>query len=120
MGKFPVTGASKPLMVVSEQTPNNLRHSDRVNALHIHLNELCEFVLVQVQNQVVHEVEAVIDDDKGKLIRELRPFQEVLVVVALSVDSLYLTNLTRASSSLDVLEVHFGILTDINDGARVV
>jgi hypothetical protein len=54
------------------------------------------------------------------LIRELRPFQEVLVVVALSVDSLYLTNLTRASSSLDVLEVHFGILTDINDGARVV
>jgi hypothetical protein len=73
----------------------------------------------------MHEVEAVTDDDEGKLIWELRFLEEVLdllrvVVVALSTDPLNFTNLASASSGLDVLEVHLGILAEVNDGAKVI
>jgi hypothetical protein len=41
-------------------------------------------------------------------------------VVALSADSLDLSDLTSSGSSLDVLEVDLGVFGEIDDGAKVV
>jgi len=73
----------------------------------------------------MHKVEAVADDDEGKLIRELRFLKEVLdllrvVEITLSADSLNLTNLASAGSCLNVLEVHLGILTEVDDRTKVI
>jgi hypothetical protein len=46
--------------------------------LHIHLDELGESVLIQIENEVMNEVEPVTDSDERKLIGELRFLEEVL------------------------------------------
>jgi hypothetical protein len=46
--------------------------------LHVDLNVLLEVVLVQVDDEVAHKVEAVAHNDKGKLIRQFGLLQEIL------------------------------------------
>jgi hypothetical protein len=108
-----------------EQTTNNLRRPDRVDALDVDLDEVGEAVLVQVKNEVVDKVETVANDDKGKLVGQLGLLEEVLdllrvVVVALAADTLDLADLARARRRLDVLEVNLGVLADVHDRAEVV
>jgi hypothetical protein len=61
-----------------EKATNDLRGSDRVDSLDIHLDKLGEVVLVQVQNEVVDKIETITDRDQGGLILELRLLQKVL------------------------------------------
>jgi len=73
----------------------------------------------------VHEVEAVADDYKWKLIRKLGLLQEVLnllriIVIGLPADALDLTNLSCPCSSLDVLEVNLGVIAQVYDGTEVI
>lgn len=108
-----------------QKTTNDLRGSGRVDPLHVYLNELDEAVLIEIKNEVVDEVEAVADDDEGKLIGEFGLLEEVLdflrvVMVALSADALDLPDLPSASGSLNVLEVHLGILADVHNRSKVV
>jgi hypothetical protein len=96
-----------------------------VHALHIHLDELGESVLIQIQNKVVYEVEAVANDYEGNLIGKFGLLQEVLdllgiIVIGLPADSLNLTNLTRPCSSLDVLEVNLRVIAQVNDRTKVI
>ncbi len=71
------------------------------------------------------EVETVADDDKRQLVRELGFLEEVLdllgvVVVGLSADALDFSDLTSASSGLNVFEVHLGVGREVDDGTEVV
>ena len=93
--------------------------------MHVHLDELRQPILVQVQNEVVNKVESVADNDEWKLIRQLGLLKEVLdllrvVIVALSTDTFYFSYLTSAACCLNVLEVYFGILAEIDNGAEIV
>lgn len=70
-------------------------------------------------------VEAVADDDEGELVGKLGLLEEVLdllgvVEVALADDALDLPDLAGARRGLDVLEVHLGVLADVDDRAEVV
>lgn len=108
-----------------EQSTNDLRRSRRVDTLDIHLDELDESVLVQVEHEIVDEVEAVADDDEWELIGELGFLEEVfdflgVIEVALATDALDLADLSGASGGLDVLEVDFGVLAQVDDRAEVV
>ena len=102
-----------------------MRRANRVNALDIYLDELCETVLVEVQNQVVNEVEAVADDDKGQLVRELGLLEEVLnflwvVEVTLPTNALNFADLASACCCLNVLKVDLRILAKVDDRAEVI
>ena len=73
----------------------------------------------------MHEVEPVAHDDERKLVLELDLLEEVpgllrVIVIRLAADALYLTDLTRARRSLDVLEVDFRVRTEVDDRAEVV
>ena len=91
----------------------------------VNLDELGQTVLVQIKNQVVHEVEPIADNDEGKLVLEFGLFEEILdflrvVIVALSANTLDLTDLISARGCLDVLEVDFGVLAEIDDRTEIV
>ena len=108
-----------------QQPTNDLRGSDGVHPLDIDLDELGQAVLVQIENQVVHKIKAIADDDEGELVLEFGLLKEVLdflrvVEVALSANALDLSDLVRASCRLDVFEVDFGVLTKVDDGTEVV
>jgi len=108
-----------------QQTANNLRSPDGVHPLDVNFDELGQPVLVQIENQIVHEVEPVADDDKRKLVLKFGLLEEVLdflrvVVVTLSANTLDLADLVRAGGRLDVLEVDFGVLAKVDDGAEIV
>lgn len=71
------------------------------------------------------KAEAVADDDQGQLVRKLRLLEEVLdflwvVEVALAADALDFADLPSARRCLNVLEVNFGILTQVDDRTEVV
>ena len=73
----------------------------------------------------MHEVESVADDDERELIRELGFLEKVLdllrvVEVALSAEAFDFSDLTSSGCGLDVLEVHLGILAEVDDRAKVV
>lgn len=73
----------------------------------------------------MHEVEPIADNDKRKLILKFGLFEEILdffrvVVVALSANTLDFSYLVRASGSLDVLEVDFGILTKVDNRTEII
>ena len=108
-----------------QQSTNDLRSPDGVHPLDVNLDELGQAVLVQVENQVVHKIKPIADDDERELVLEFGLLEEVLdflwvVVVALSADALNLSDLVRASGRLDVLEVDFGVLAEVDDGTEVV
>ena len=108
-----------------QETTDDLRSPRGVNTLDVHLDELCESVLVQVEDEVVNEVESVADDDEGELVRELGFLEEILdllgvVEVALSAETLDFTDLASSGGSLNVLEVYLGVLAEVDDGAEVV
>ena len=91
----------------------------------VNFDESGQAVLVQIENQVVHEIEPIADNDERKLILKFGLLEEVLdflrvVEVALSTNTLNLSDLVRAGSRLDVLEVDLGVLTKVDDGAEVV
>jgi hypothetical protein len=93
--------------------------------LNINFDELGQAVLVQVENQVVHEVEPIADNDEGKLVLKFGLFEEVLdllriVVVALSTNTFDLSDLVRAGGCLDILEVDFGVLAKVDDRSEII
>ncbi len=62
-----------------EEAANDLRSTSRVDLLHVNLDKFDETVLVQVQNKIVYEIEAVADDDdERKLILQLGLLEIVL------------------------------------------
>lgn len=108
-----------------QQTTNNLWSSNGVDTLNVNLNELGEPILVEVQNEVVDEIEAVADNDEGELVGQFGLLEEVLdllwvVEVALATDTFDFPNLPRTCRSLDVLEVNLRVFTEIDDGAQIV
>ena len=73
--------------------------------LYIDLNILLQVVPIEVQDEVVHQVKAVTDNDEGQLIGELGFLQEVLhplgiIAAALPTDPLYFLHLTCLAGSL--------------------
>jgi len=108
-----------------QKTSNNLRGSGGIDLLNVNFNEAGEVVLVEVEDQIVDHVESVTDNDQRKLIRHLGFLQEVLdllgiVVVALSANTLDLSNLTGSGGGLDVLEVDLLVLTEVDDRSKIV
>lgn len=61
-----------------QQATDDSRGSCRVHSLDIDLNGLELLVLVEVEDQVMNEVEAVADDDERELFSQLGFLQEVL------------------------------------------
>ena len=66
------------------------------------------------------KVEAVADNDQRQLLSQVGLLEEILdllgvVVVALTADTLNLGELVHSSGSLNVLEVHFGVLAEIDN-----
>ena len=108
-----------------EQSTDNLGGPDRIDTLHINFDELREAVLIEIKNEIMDKVEAVADDDKGKLILKLCFLQEILdllwiVMVAFPTDTLNFTNLAGPSGSLDILKVHFWIFAEVHNRPKVV
>jgi len=108
-----------------QQATNNLRGPDRVDLLDVNFDELGQTVLVQIENQVVHKVEPIADNDKRKLVLKFGLLEEVLdflrvVVVALSADALDLADLVRASCRLDVLEMDLRVLAKVDDRSKII
>ena len=93
--------------------------------MYIYLDETGEPILVKVEHEVVDKIEAVADDDERELVCEFRLLEEVLdllgiVVVRLATDTLDFADLASTCRCLDVLEVHFRVLTEVNNGAKVI
>jgi hypothetical protein len=100
-----------------EKTTNDLRCPNRVDSLH---DELGKAILIQVKDEVTDKVKPIADNDERKLMRKLSLLEKVLhflriVVVTLSTDPFDFPNLASTSSGLNVLEVNFGILTQIDN-----
>lgn len=108
-----------------QKTTNDLRAPSGVDALDIHLDEVGKTILVEIEHQVVDKVEAIADNDEGELIRQLGFLQEVLdllrvVEIALAADALHFSDLASARRGLNILEVDFRILVEIDDGTEIV
>jgi hypothetical protein len=108
-----------------QQTSDNLGRSRRVDTLDINLDKVRQAVLVKVQDEVVDEIETVADNDERQLIRELGLLEEILdfvgiVIVALAANALHLADLAGTSGSLDVFEMHFRVLAEVDDRSKVV
>jgi hypothetical protein len=56
-----------------QQTTDNLRSPDGVHPLDVNFDELGQAVLVQIENQVVHKVEPIADDDEREAGPEVWP-----------------------------------------------
>jgi hypothetical protein len=108
-----------------EQAANNSGEAGWVDLLHVDLDVLALVVLVQVDHQIAHKVEAVAHDDEGQLVRQLGLLQEVLDTLGieklvLTADTLNLTELASLDGSLDVLEDDLGVLAEVDNGAKEV
>lgn len=73
----------------------------------------------------MHKVKPIADNDERELILKFGLLEEVLdllrvVVVALSTNTLHLSDLVRTSGRLDVLEVDFGVLAKVDNRTEVV
>lgn len=73
----------------------------------------------------MHEVEAIAHDDERELIREFGFLEEILdflrvVEVTLATDTLNFTDPTSPGGGLDILEVHLGILAQVDHQAKVI
>lgn len=73
----------------------------------------------------MYKVEPIADNDERKLVLKFGLLEEVLdllrvVEVALSTNTLDLSDLVRAGGRLDVLEVDFGVLAKVDDGSEVI
>ena len=71
------------------------------------------------------EVEAITDDDERKLICGFGFLEEILdffwiVEVTLMADTLDFVDLTSPGGSLDILEMHLGILAQVDHRAKVI
>jgi hypothetical protein len=113
------------LAVDIKETTNNLWGANGVDALNIDLDKLRKSILVEIKNEVVHEVEAIANNDKWELIREFGLLEEILdflgvVEVALPTDALHFTDLASPGSSLDVFEVNLGILAEVDNRTKIV
>ena len=115
-----------PFIAVNVEKPtDHLRRANGINPLDIDLDEFGEAVLVQIENQVVDEVEAVANNNERKLVLQFGLFEEVLdllrvVVITFAAYPLNLANLAGPRSSLNVLEMNFRIFADVNHGAEIV
>lgn len=108
-----------------EKTTNDLRCPNRINPLHINLDELGEAILVKVKNEIMHEIKSIANNDEWMLVWEFCLLKEVLdllriVVVTFSTDSFDLVNLASASGGLNVLEMNLGIFAEIDNRSEVV
>lgn len=109
----------------------------------VDFNKALELVVIQVQDKIVHKVEAIANNDQRQLVAQaglldkrghyqgtvafigLTCLQKVLdflgiIVVALAADTLRLAYIAGAARRLDVLEVHERILADVDNRAEVV
>ena len=108
-----------------EKPAHNLRSPHRVDSLNIYLDKFSETILVKVEDEIMNKVEPIADNDEGKLVREFRLFKEVLdflrvIQVTLSTNAFDFPNLTSASGGLDILEMDFRILAEVDDRLEVI
>ena len=73
----------------------------------------------------MNEIEAIADNNEWELVSEFRLLEEVfdflrIIEVTLATDTFNLSNLTGASGSLDILEVNFRVLAEVNNRAKIV
>lgn len=78
--------------------------------LHVDLDVLLQVVLEEIDDQIVHEVKAVANDNQRQLIAKARLLQEVLhtlgvVVATLTANTLDLLDLACLACGFDVLVV---------------
>ena len=111
--------------VYVQQTTNDLGGPDGIDPLDVNFDKFGQTVLVQVEDQVVHKIEPVANDDERKLVLKFGLLEEVLhflrvVVVALSADTFDLSDLVRAGGRLDVLEVDLGVLAKVDNRSKIV
>jgi hypothetical protein len=93
--------------------------------LNVYLDKFSETILVKVEDEIMNKVEPIADNDEGKLVREFRLFKEVLdflrvIEVTLSTNAFDFPNLTSASGGLDILEMNFWILAEVDDRPEVI
>lgn len=108
-----------------KKATNNLRSTDGVHPLNIDLDEVGQPILVEIEHKIMHEVESIANDDQWELVGQLGLLKEILdllwvVKVTFTTDSLDLSNLASTASGLNVLEMHLGVLTEIDDRSEIV
>jgi hypothetical protein len=99
--------------------------SNRVDLLNVHLNKLGQAILIEVEDEVMHEIKMIANDDKRKFVCKFGLLEEILdflhiVMVTLMADMLDFSNLPSMSCCLDVLEMNLGILTEVDNQTEVV
>lgn len=108
-----------------KESTDDLRGTRRVDPLDVDFDELDEPVLVEVENEIVHKVEAIADNDKRKLVGEFGLFEEVfdflrVVEVALAAETLHFADLASTGCGLDIFEVDLGVLAQVHDRTKEV
>lgn len=73
----------------------------------------------------MNKVKTVANNDKGKLVGKLGLFEKVLdffgvIVIALPTNALDLANLSSSGGSLNVLEIYFLILAEVDNRTKIV
>jgi hypothetical protein len=81
--------------------------------------------MIKVEDEIMNKVEPIADNDERKLVREFHLFKEVLdflraMEVTLSTNAFDFPNLTSASGGLDILEMDFRILAEVDDRLEVI
>ena len=51
-----------------QETTNDLKCANRVDTLNVGFNELCQTILIQIKNKVMHEVESIANNDQWEFI----------------------------------------------------
>mmetsp|Transcript_27593 Transcript_27593/g.79608 ORF Transcript_27593/g.79608 Transcript_27593/m.79608 type:complete len:1497 (-) Transcript_27593:110-4600(-) len=108
-----------------EQLADNLRGLGRRDLGDVNLNVLEQTVQVQVLRQLINKVETITDMDQRAGIGKLGILQILLhllgdVNVRITADALGLLELPKLARRLNVLEVHVGVLREVDDGTEVV
>ena len=108
-----------------EQLADDLGGLGRRNLGNVNLNVLQQTVQVQVIRKLVNEIETIADMDQRAGIGKLGILQILLdllgdVNVRIAADTLGLLELAKLARRLDVLEMHMGVLREVDDGTEVV
>ena len=94
-------------------------------SLHIDFDVLHQIIAIEIENEIVHEVESIADDNQRELIGQFGFLEEVLhslgiVAVRFAANTFDFFDLTRLACGLDVFEVNIRLLTEVDDRAKKV
>mmetsp|Transcript_2592 Transcript_2592/g.4818 ORF Transcript_2592/g.4818 Transcript_2592/m.4818 type:complete len:297 (+) Transcript_2592:888-1778(+) len=111
--------------VTVQQGPHHCWGLHWAALLNKHIHVLQVLSVMQVAHHLLNVVVLVAHVDQRPQILQLRFLQEILgplrlINRALTSDPLHLRVLTHTRSCLDVPEMHFGILAEVDDGPQVV